>query len=550
VRQLSQSIVLLCLAALPARAQTALFSVDGSAPNQQLGTSLVEIGDVDGDGIADLAIGAPGDSTSGNFTGAVQIRSGASGALLSTSYGPQPNGQLGLVVKAVGDVDGDGTPDFGVPRLSSIVGVGHVRIYSGADGSLLRDWAGTTTNFGIAIDGIGDLDGDGHADVLVGISDAPPQNAGAVQVLSGASGAVLRSYNSPLPGEQLGSRVSRIDDTEGDGVPDILAGTNSSGPFAARVIAGNNGSLRYAVPSSAGWSTATSVAGGADVDGDGFGDFVLGFPFANGGQGFARTYSGVSGALLGTLAACDGLELGFGVSALGDVDGDGHPDFGVLESGGHRGRVFSSTGTQLRDLPCWNLTSLERTTDRNGDGHADLLLGRGQASASSIQCGRAEIVLDDVFAPSGTPQTFGNGSGIPCPCGNNAVGQVGCANSLGVGASLRGFGQPSLLNRSLNAVSTDIPLGHLAVFFSGAQNLNGGLGAALGDGLRGIGGALDRLQTRAPCTNPCVWRAGMLGGGTWIVGQTFYAQLWYRDLGGPCGTGSNLSNAVSFTALP
>lgn len=532
---------------LPARAQTALIGIDGTVANQQLGNSVVEIGDVNGDGIGDLAIGAPGDATSGYFAGAVYICSGANGAVLATALGPHPNGQMGLMIAAVGDVDGDTIPDVGVTALTAEP-AGHVLIYSGATGLLVRDWTGLA-GYLSGLGTLGDLDGDGLADVFIGTPDSGAQFNGSVSILSGATGAVLHTFTGPLAGEHFGASVSRIEDTNGDGVPDLLATSAGSGAVAARVISGATGLQLYAISTPAGWGHPTSGAGNIDVDGDGRGDLALGYPFANSAKGGVRFHSGATGALIGTLAPCDSIEIGGSLTALGDVDGDGHADFATNELDGHRWRVVSATGATLWDLPRWELTAVARTGDHNGDGRADVLLGLGLESSSQIQCGRVEIAIDGLRAGTGTPLTFGDGSGAACPCGNVAVGQVGCMNSLGVGASLRALGPPSVQNRSLDAVSTDIPVQHLAVLFRGTTNVNGGLGTALGDGLRGVGGSLVRLSTKTPCVNPYIWRPASVFG-AWTAGQAYFLQVWYRDLAGPCGSGINLTNAVGVTMLP
>ncbi len=530
---------------LPARAQTALLGIDGTAANQQFGTTAVEIGDVNGDGIADLAIGAPGDSTGGYFAGAVYILSGANGAVLATALGPHPNGQMGLIVAAVGDVDGDSIPDVGVTALTAEP-AGHVRIYSGATGLLVRDWTGLA-GYVWGLGTLGDVDGDGLADVFLGTPDDGAQSNGSVSILSGANGAVLHTLTG-LAGEHCGTSVSRIEDTDGDGVPDLIATSGGTGTVAARVISGATGVQRYSI-SVGGWGHPTACAGNVDVDGDGYGDFALGFAFGNGDKGGVRIYSGATGGMIGSLAPCDSRELGTGLTALGDVDADGHADFGAGEYAGRRWRVFSASGAQIWDLPRWEITAMASTGDHNGDGRADVVLGLGSASTAQILSGRVEIAIDGQRAGTGTPLTFGNGSGAACPCGNNAVGQVGCMNSLGVGASLRALGPPSVLNRSLDAVSTDIPVQHLAVLFRGTTNVNGGLGTPLGDGLRGVGGSLVRISTKTPCVNPYLWRPGSVFG-NWTAGQTYFLQAWYRDLAGPCGSGINLTNAVSVTMQP
>src|SRR5262245_21705462 len=64
-----------------------------------------------------------------------------------------------------------------------------------------------------------------------------------------------------------------------------------------------------------------------DIDGDGATDFVIGAPFSSGLAGRAYVFSGRSGALLHTIPGAPGTPLGFAVAGIGDVDGDGVPDY-------------------------------------------------------------------------------------------------------------------------------------------------------------------------------------------------------------------------------
>ncbi len=157
-----------------------------------------------------------------------------------------------------------------------------------------------------------------------------------------------------------------------------------------------------------------------------------------------------------------------------------------------------------------------------------------------------------------TAYCFGDGQGIPCPCGNAndgslAGGQAGCANgSSPGGAALFGLGAPSVAADTLVLSASGLAPGQPGLYFQGANAVNGGLGTPFGDGLRCAGGGVVRLAVVAADAGGASQAGpglGAAGGAT--PGALLRYQLWYRDpLGTPCGTGFNLTNGVEITWLP
>lgn len=143
----------------------------------------------------------------------------------------------------------------------------------------------------------------------------------------------------------------------------------------------------------------------------------------------------------------------------------------------------------------------------------------------------------------------GDQSGAICPCFNWGEVGTGCANSTGVGANLQASGSLSVGADDLAFSLTGGPAGGPAMVF--AATGNNGLGLSFGDGKLCTSGQVQRLGTRfLDASGTASWGAGLQSQGGWSSGDTRYAQSWYRDNAGPCGTGFNLSQGVRLEFLP
>src|SRR5262245_45521865 len=175
------------------------------------------IGDIDGDGAPDYIIGAPG-FPAGASNGKAYVYSGADGSLLHVIEGRR-GGSLGFSVAGIGDVNGDAVPDYAVGEPGAPNG--GVWIVSGANHQVIR----TVTSiagalFGYDINSAGDVDNDGSGDVIVGAPAAGAGGEGSVSIVSGKTGAILWTKPGQSIGDSLGSGVSGMGDTNGDQVPD------------------------------------------------------------------------------------------------------------------------------------------------------------------------------------------------------------------------------------------------------------------------------------------------------------------------------------------
>jgi hypothetical protein len=317
-----------------------LYSLAGETAGDNFGFVGERIGDLNGDGASEFLIGAPRGGV--QLAGKAYIYSGRDGALLHIVTG-NPFNRIGFSVAGVGDVNKDGVPDYAVggpgTRGGPFPQIGRVLVLSGADHSVL--FVATGTNhldfFGYDINAAGDANGDGSSDVIVGAPffTGSALFSGRVHLISGHDGSTLWIQEGQQAQAQLGTGVSGIADVDGDGLPEQAIGARGAGPKnqgEAYVLSGRTGAyLRTLKPvtSSAFGLGDFFVHDAGDVDGDGrsdiyvgdYGDTRLG-PFT----GRAYIYSGATSDKLRIFNgenAGDGFGCGRGVP---DVDGDGAAD--------------------------------------------------------------------------------------------------------------------------------------------------------------------------------------------------------------------------------
>lgn len=332
--------------------QTLIRSHDGEGDGHGFGAEVRRIGDVNGDSVQDYAVGAFHNGTLFFQGGMVRAFSGADGSVLHTVYGAARLDHLGSSIDALDyDLNGDSVPDYlcGAPEANG--GRGAIMVVSGADGAIINQVSGVFINerYGSTAVVLGDVDGDGVPDFAGGGPQwlPSPSGNGQVRIHSGINGFPIRSLSGDAFDDAFGAGLSAIGDVNGDGVPDLVVGApkgKKTGNLTgyARVISGADGTtLREETGFVDLERLGRSVSGVGDVDGDGVNDWIAGAPGAR--NGWVRLYSGIQpGPPLQVFVGNNPVDgLGYSCTALGDLNADGLPDF---LAGAYTSRLMSQGG--------------------------------------------------------------------------------------------------------------------------------------------------------------------------------------------------------------
>ncbi|MCI0587331.1 MAG: VCBS repeat-containing protein [Planctomycetes bacterium] len=293
-------------------------------------------------------------------------------------------------VSAPGDVDGDGYDDLLVswlpPNFPTNPGA-HARVRSGLNGALLYDWAPTppSTIGPVLGGGAGDVDLDGHADIMLATQGTYPH----IGFRSGSDGSVIGSLTSSTfgwgSGGLIGINIAALGDLDGDGYPEVaIVGGQSTVGREVAVVSGPSLSPLYTIGPVFGVQFGNSVTRVEDFDGDGNSDFLVGAPFWSNPfsvAGWMGVYSGPTGAFLTSMTGTVlGQQVGQSVTGLGDVNGDGIPEVASFEY------LPAPAGPLVvRTVGSWSPvypnaaagSAIVRLLDADGDGVDDVLASSG-----------------------------------------------------------------------------------------------------------------------------------------------------------------------------
>jgi hypothetical protein len=403
-----------------------LLAVGGLAPLDHAGTSAIGLPDLDGDGRGDFAVGAPDADAPVDGAGRVRVHSGADGAVLFEWLGAQQADGLGLSLAAAGDVNGDGVTDLLLGAWRAQAQRGRVELRSGAGGALLREHAGLAAGdrLGFSVCGLGDVDGDGRDDYAVGATQEG-FDAGYVRVHSGVDGALLHTLVGRAPLEDFGAALCGAGDVDDDGHGDLAVGAvfaASLGIVRGRVdvYSGAGGALLWSREGSGELGQfGFALAGGRDLDGDGRGDVVASAIFGGGWRGRVTVHSGANGLPVRQWIG-DGVSdrFGWSVAVIEDLDGDGRPevlvgapreDIGTGDEG--TARALSGAEGCATFLYCGAKSSSAGCLPVIGSSGSAALSGPGDLSLFARQLPAESIGL---FLFSRSPAELPLGSGTLC----------------------------------------------------------------------------------------------------------------------------------------
>lgn len=521
-----------------------LYSIPEPPLASAFGADLRSVGDVDRDGRDDFVVGSSAEGVSGIGVG--RVFSGGTGALLATIEATQAASSFSQACCGIGDVDGDGVPDLALGGwlFDGPGGAdgGVVRAYSGADFGLLYEVVGQPGDqLGVDLDSVGDHDGDGVPDWAVGSSGAD-NFRGRIEVRSGVDGGVLLTIPGTDQFARLGTDLRNAGDVNGDGLNDLVAYEEGGGPisFAGHFVVfdGADGSIlfeRFGTQQMQFLGAGSMGAG--DVNGDGFDDILFAdsraLPGPLGRRGRLQVLAGPDGSVLHEIVGSAPFSMmPRATGSAGDQDGDGLPDFYAVEefdppgpaAFGRRLRVFSGrTAGPLFERVSF-ISRMTPVGDFNGDGLNDLLALRGLGvEALSIERINGSVLC------YGAPNSTGKGSRL------YTNGQFAAsANALELTVT-------NLPPRSLTLLISSPAYGFTPMPGVGGNPSAGALCVDGGPIVRhsfagiGSGGATTFAVD-----------LGILPGGRMstsaLAGQVQVFQSVYRDLAGPGQT--NLSDAI------
>lgn len=386
----------------------------------EFGHAIAAVGDVDGDGRGDLLVGMPRYSGTFEEEGWVGLYLGRTVGIEKTPAWTMTGGQafahFGHAIAGLGDVDGDGRSDFAVGAPGYSRGAeyeGIVYVWLGLPTETSTPWSRegveAQARFGTSLAGVGDVDGDGHADLMIGVPGLGEQ--GRVELYLGTpngpdnfsdwhvEGAVL-GYGA------LGYRMAQAFDTQGDGFSDFLVHTDTStllffGAESQAISRTPDATFDPGlaclgdVDNSGQTALQSGLLPAGDVNGDGYADAIA----LDHLDGRVALLAGSPSGLLPTpirVGDCDCAEGPRVVVPAGDLDGDGMADIAIGAPELSKIEIWRGRFSGLASTPDWVMPGFQIVAsagDVNGDGHADLLAASTAAATEYPDSGDRAVLF-------------------------------------------------------------------------------------------------------------------------------------------------------------
>ncbi|MCE9592875.1 MAG: integrin alpha [Planctomycetes bacterium] len=572
--KLSRIVLASTVCCAPAAAQAGLFGMWG-APGDRLGSAVGSIGDADGDGRADFLVGAEqadGVQPDAGRAWVISTKSGSAALPISTFLGLHTGDRVGAALAGISDLNGDGVNEYvvGAPGLDNgaVTDCGGMYVVDGATGVSLFNNVGVSSGmqYGSAVAAIGDWTGDGKTEYAVGApyDDTIATDAGAVYLFNGASHTLFKTVYGQHVGDHFGAAVAGAGLHNNDTTPDLIVGAPDYDSGAAPLNCGRayvySGVFPYAqlytyTGTYSVGHLGSSVSGGFDVNADGLDEVIIGEPFGDANGNFSGRAVVLSGGLIhftlyDIAGAAAGNLAGQAVLGVGDVNQDGKDDFmigspeadGALDvdcgfadiySGANGSVLVHAEGSEPSQGFGWSLGAPGLI---NADTAADVIMGSPYDYWTAPYGGSLHIGLSNV--PSPTEYCTGKINSLGCSprIWLNGCPTMSVADNFRIQAIQCRPGKPGLMMWSLLSASLPFGGGTLCLKapivrmpVQNAQAYNTGA----------CDGWYDQPMTQAYMNSKGL-----------TPGKTFFAQYWMRDNGFAAPNNIGLTTAMQTQVLP